>query len=740
MRSYPLYLLTCAVFVAGLSPITFAPQRTIHLPIGMSFAWTANATNNSLVFAVTAPTVSGWVGFGVGEGMVGSMPGSDVMIAWTDSVDGHATVGDYYAKDFSTPVFDCAGEQDWILQSSSQNATHSMYEVRRSLTATNSQQDRPIDPRTPTRLLFAYGSSAASVRRQRWARERRHEPQNRTAAQARAGAAYHGANRLLTNEFLFTTTPQSTPAAAHAARGVPHATVSLYQDGFAVPTARTTYHDSACFAMPGPHANGSSPFIIGFQASTTAANRRYVHHIVAHGYKSRAGCDRKSQTQKVDVWAVAYALEPFVFPPDVGIPCSAYPYMRFEVHYDNPEAVAGVRDNTTVDVFYTYSAISNPAGILQLGDGTVNEGRGIPVGASSYTYECTSDCTRENFNANLTVFGELMHMHALGAYFETTVYPNETAATPTLRLTAEYYSGDAQQNRMFDPPFVIRRGNRVRTRCVFKNTGTRPVGFGTSSDEEMCIHFLYYYPLQSLVYCGGGPSAFGVCGATVAVPQSDTDTLPSVAALQHNFGRADNAVCPNRECAAASITNTMYDAPLTACPSFDACAMEACAAAGFPYSTDVYTCLSNSSARIGCATLAGTIREYVQCLNAAALADSNGTISGCQAAGGRNYAGLGVQLLRSEYAGSPAQLSCRRTVCRILHATGRAGGCVAELDTAHGDAFVCFSEAVLTPTPVNATFALATNETADSSAPPRGVHAAWMIALLLLSVLVAVAC
>jgi hypothetical protein len=46
--------------------------------------------------------------------------------------------------------------------------------------------------------------------------------------------------------------------------------------------------------------------------------------------------------------------------------------------------------------------------------------------------------------------------------------------------------------------FKIQPGDQLNTHCVYDTTKvTKPVAFGKNSDDEMCMHFLGYYPAQS---------------------------------------------------------------------------------------------------------------------------------------------------------------------------------------------------------------------------------------------------
>ena len=158
---------------------------------------------------------------------------------------------------------------------------------------------------------------------------------------------------------------------------------------------------------------------------------------------------------------------------------------------------------------------------MQLADPDVQTGSTIDNGITSFNYECPSSCTRQ-MTPDITVFGELLHMHEVGYAMRTDVYTEQREFR--LRHEAEYYQFHTQQNHLF-APFTIRRGDILRTRCTYRNTGATRV-FGIASADEMCIHFLYYYPIQTITKCG-----LDNCGSLLTVERGQSD-----ADLERDFG------------------------------------------------------------------------------------------------------------------------------------------------------------------------------------------------------------
>ena len=51
-------------------------------------------------------------------------------------------------------------------------------------------------------------------------------------------------------------------------------------------------------------------------------------------------------------------------------------------------------------------------------------------------------------------------------------------------------------------PIALAAGDTVTTTCTWNNTGSTTVGFGSSSDTEMCFSILFRYPATGGGYCG----------------------------------------------------------------------------------------------------------------------------------------------------------------------------------------------------------------------------------------------
>jgi hypothetical protein len=66
---------------------------------------------------------------------------------------------------------------------------------------------------------------------------------------------------------------------------------------------------------------------------------------------------------------------------------------------------------------------------------------------------------------------------------------------------------------------VISKGDKLNTHCVYDTSKTElPVHFGSASDDEKCLHFLFVYPAEHLTakYCGRSQGGYSMCSNTIA--------------------------------------------------------------------------------------------------------------------------------------------------------------------------------------------------------------------------------
>ena len=501
---------------AALAPTWYTNHVTVRPEMRLHWNITGAGANRSIAFALEYSTTTGWLGFGVGEPASGSMAGADIMVA-SIGTDGRLTVGDYFATAESRPTAD-GTPSDWVGVGYSRTANTTIVEATRLLAVTDTAHDRAIvDDGKPTKLIFAFGASAS--------------------------LQYHGANRAQYSINLFD--PMTDRLAAVATRNDTES-LQWLRDNFTIPAAVTTYVEDLCFT--GPSTAGGTPYMIAARPRIQPGNEMFVHHMVLKGFLGSANCTGNS----VDLLATASHASPFIFPDGVGIDLGMFTSFTVQTHYDNAMLMAGVVDSSGVEVFYTRTPREHKAGILQLGDPAVRTPGTLPSGLSAFTYECPANCTNK-WTSNITVFATLQHMHKTGVMMRTQYARGENVLRT---VKTEYYDFDLQDEQLLQP-FVVQRGDRMATTCTYQTSGG--VKWGIGSDDEMCIDFLYYYPIQTVLegfYCG-----YNLCGSMTS--------LASPAQLEREFGtpvatQAPTATTAFSSTSTATMTGTSTSTTSTA--------------------------------------------------------------------------------------------------------------------------------------------------------------------------------
>ena len=117
----------------------------------------------------------------------------------------------------------------------------------------------------------------------------------------------------------------------------------------------------------------------------------------------------------------------------------------------------------------------------------------IEPGRHTITHEC--DVTQAQ-----TVFALFPHMHQLGVHLKTSA----TIAGETMVLHDAPYVFE-EQYQIPIGPHALAVGDTVTTECTYENGTGDTVGFGESSDTEMCFSIFFRYPATGNTLCTRGP-------------------------------------------------------------------------------------------------------------------------------------------------------------------------------------------------------------------------------------------
>ena len=127
----------------------------------------------------------------------------------------------------------------------------------------------------------------------------------------------------------------------------------------------------------------------------------------------------------------------------------------------------------------------------------VEESRVVLAGTQDINIPAQSTKTESgscSIDRDVTIWAVAPHMHQYGTHM--TITAMESGAPNVLHDDA--YDFDGQLAYVLDTPLSLSQGDRVDVDCTFNNTSTSTVGFGDSSNAEMCFGGLFYYPADAI--------------------------------------------------------------------------------------------------------------------------------------------------------------------------------------------------------------------------------------------------
>jgi Copper type II ascorbate-dependent monooxygenase, C-terminal domain/Copper type II ascorbate-dependent monooxygenase, N-terminal domain len=231
---------------------------------------------------------------------------------------------------------------------------------------------------------------------------------------------------------------------------------------------------------------------------------------------------------------------PFELPPDMGFPLGGKTGFRsffMDIHYDNPELLDDIVDDTGVRIYYTKESRPIEVDVFATGDNMWEMNR-VGEGVREYTFVCSGGCSAASVPASgVTVIRTALHMHRTGIQASNEVIRNGTVVS---KATVDFFDFSQQGDQVVQAePFKIFPGDTLRTNCTYRNPPNSTTSFGPASYDEMCIAFLLYYPrLQAkdnqLAWACGIDTVDG-CGIA-----NFSRTLADERELGRTFGQTDS--------------------------------------------------------------------------------------------------------------------------------------------------------------------------------------------------------
>lgn len=432
--------------------------------------------DSEIVFQVEVQA-KGFVGFGLSPN--GGMAGSDIVTGWIKN--GQAYFQDRHGIGKTLPPKD--DKQDWTLLAARENDTHTIFKFSRKLD-TCDENDIVIDDST-MRLIFAYSDEDPRF----------------------GDPFYHYGNRGIKSAMLLQTKTAKKQQIEDS---------SLLHWDVKSPDFDISPHKSIywCKIFKSPQLMNKH-HIVQVKPLIQEGHEEFVHHMVLYecvgatddeyaDYLDFVGhaCfhpnmpDVMKRCEGVTLaWAVGG--DDLLFPEHVGLPIESAPgkYYMLEVHYDNPMRRQGIRDSSGLRLYYTPNLRMYDAGCLMLGS-TVTPRMFIPPGQKAYEVvghtnpECLGP---EMASEGIKVLGVLLHAHLLGRGLKVRHFRDGKELAPL--AVEDNYDFNYQEYRYFKEEIVILPTDQITVECTYDSTKKDKVTFGgISTEEEMCLAFLLYYP------------------------------------------------------------------------------------------------------------------------------------------------------------------------------------------------------------------------------------------------------
>ncbi|CAG0892497.1 unnamed protein product [Darwinula stevensoni] len=474
-------------------------REAILDPLGkVHLAWTPHLETKVIEFEYTVQTL-GWVGLGFSP--TGGMRDSDVITAWIK--DGRVFFDDRHVPvDHELPRVDDVPNYNLI--SAVETDTATIIRFTREFDTCDLEQDFHITGDT-VKVIYAYGDT---------------DPEG-------MDPFYHGSDNRGTKSLYLLDPPLGDIP------DDPSIKEWIVSSEMVIPTLDTTYW---CTIQKTPVVDVTH-HIIGYKPYVKPGNEKYVHHLLLYAcsipdelvdvFNSWAehdgvlcyGPDHPQEWNHCRSVLIAWAVggEGETYPENVGyvLPEGGMFFMM-EMHYDNPEGVSGIQDDSGLTVYYT--DVLRPLEMATLGVGSSLHPASITPGRQSHFMNvglCNFKCTEIAFPPEgIHIFSGFLHSHLLGESLRefpnhsplvnmapsensTEIHYLNTGRRMRVRLfrngeelpwlqNDNNYDFDYQQVRVFREHITLYPGDQLIMECDYDSSNRDSVtvsGFGTT--EEM---------------------------------------------------------------------------------------------------------------------------------------------------------------------------------------------------------------------------------------------------------------
>jgi len=287
-----------------------------------------------------------------------------------------------------------------------------------------------------------------------------------------------------------------------------------------LPTKRTTYY-YRMFEFPNLRGRHD---IIQIDPIIQEGNEGIVHHMLLYecdddfprsnlSYEGTLGSPDMPPAVRqcagpsvIAGWAIGG--QSFSFPEHVGFSIGEHDSPKIavlEIHYDNYERKAGIKDSSGLRFHYTSQLRKYQAAMLTTGL-NVPGSLYIPPNQENWIIEgyCSEKCTAEGLKGStlpgggIRIFSTALHTHVAG-HAAYTRHVRKGVELPELTRD-DHYDFNFQEFQVPPKEITVLPGDSLITVCKYRS-GNELIYGGLGTSEEMCLSFFVYYPKLNLTRC-----------------------------------------------------------------------------------------------------------------------------------------------------------------------------------------------------------------------------------------------
>ena len=257
-----------------------------------------------------------------------------------------------------------------------------------------------------------------------------------------------------------------------------------------------------CYGWESPHPE--KRHIIGLSPAIAAT--RQLHHVTLLQSDVAVSpipgpCSPAAMTTWRSLYGWAPGASGLELPPEAGLPEDPGTHLVVQMHFVNPHHDA-VQDTSGFDLCTTDKLRANDADVMAFGTTEIT----IPA-RGSRTVDCSVPVPADGATTHL--FAAFPHMHRLGTSIVTTVRSGGTG-NPVDLGSAQHW--DYANQTWLPIDYTLRPGDVVESKCSWNNPTDHGVGYGPTSDDEMCFSYVMYYPKIALTTWNWSlPALYSTC-------------------------------------------------------------------------------------------------------------------------------------------------------------------------------------------------------------------------------------